>query len=75
MNKSSLVFGFLVGLKIRVQNDPVAIDTVRALGASPTPIAWGRLSSGAGVGKSDIVRVSRATLPFYFILVLALALR
>lgn len=33
----------LQGMKIRVMNDPVAIDTMKALGASPTPIPWGEL--------------------------------
>lgn len=43
----------LVGLKIRVQNDPVAIDTVRALGASPTPISWGELYTALQQGVVD----------------------
>jgi len=43
----------LVGMKIRVQNDPVAIDTVRALGASPTPIAWGELYTALQQGVVD----------------------
>lgn len=30
----------LAGMKIRVMNDPVAIDMMKALGASPTPISW-----------------------------------
>ena len=43
----------LIGLKIRVQSDPVAIDTVRALGASPTPIAWGELYTALQQGVVD----------------------
>ena len=35
----------LRGKKIRVMNDPVALDLVRALGGAPTPIAWGELYS------------------------------
>ncbi|MGB0372414.1 MAG: TRAP transporter substrate-binding protein [Opitutales bacterium] len=33
----------LEGLKVRVMNDPVAIDLMKAFGASPTPISWGEL--------------------------------
>ena len=39
-----------------------------------TPPVGTCLFVGAGVGKSDIVRVSRAMLPFYAIMVLALLL-
>lgn len=43
----------LAGMKIRVQNDPVAIDTVRALGGSPTPISWGELYTALQQGVVD----------------------
>jgi len=43
----------LTGLKIRVMNDPVAIDTMKALGASPTPIAWGELYTALQQGVVD----------------------
>ena len=33
----------LIGLKIRVQKSETAINMVKALGGSPTPIAWGEL--------------------------------
>jgi tripartite ATP-independent transporter DctP family solute receptor len=43
----------LKGLKIRVQNSPVAIKMVEALGGSPTPIAWGELYSALAQGTVD----------------------
>lgn len=43
----------LRGLKVRVQPDPVAMDTVRALGASPTPISWGELYTALQQGVVD----------------------
>jgi len=43
----------LQGLKIRVMNDPVAIDTMKALGASPTPISWGELYTSLQQGVVD----------------------
>jgi len=43
----------LKGLKIRVMNDPVAIDTMKALGASPTPISWGELYTSLQQGVVD----------------------
>lgn len=43
----------LVGLKIRVMNDPVAIDTMKAMGASPTPISWGELYTALQQGVVD----------------------
>lgn len=43
----------LNGLKIRVMNDPVAIDTMEALGASPTPISWGELYTALQQGVVD----------------------
>lgn len=43
----------LDGMKIRVMNDPVAIDTMKALGASPTPISWGELYTALQQGVVD----------------------
>ena len=43
----------LKGLKIRVQNSRTAIDMVKAMGGSPTPIAWGELYSALAQGTVD----------------------
>ncbi|OGW45017.1 MAG: hypothetical protein A2Y66_06895 [Nitrospirae bacterium RBG_13_41_22] len=43
----------LKGLKIRVQQAPVMIEMVKALGASPTPISWGELYSALQQGVAD----------------------
>ena len=43
----------LKGLKIRVMNDPVAMDMVAALGASPTPISFGELYTALQQGVVD----------------------
>lgn len=43
----------LKGLKIRVQNSPVAMKMVEALGGAPTPIAWGELYSALAQGTVD----------------------
>jgi len=43
----------LQGLKIRVMNSKTAIDMVKAMGASPTPIAWGELYSALAQGTVD----------------------
>lgn len=43
----------LRGLKIRVQNSPVAMKMVEALGGTPTPIAWGELYSALAQGTVD----------------------
>ena len=43
----------LEGLKIRVMNSRTAMDMVRALGASPTPIAWGELYTALAQGTVD----------------------
>lgn len=43
----------LKGLKIRVMNSRTAIDMVSALGAAPTPIAWGELYSALAQGTVD----------------------
>lgn len=41
------------GLKIRVQSIPIHIELVKALGASPTPIAWSELYSALQTGVVD----------------------
>lgn len=43
----------LRGLKIRVQESPTAMAMVRALGGSPTPIAWGELYTALQQGVVD----------------------
>jgi tripartite ATP-independent transporter DctP family solute receptor len=43
----------LRGRKVRVMNSPMAIATVRALGGSPTPIAWGELYTALQQGVVD----------------------
>jgi tripartite ATP-independent transporter DctP family solute receptor len=43
----------LKGLKLRTMSDPVAMDMVSALGASPTPIAFGELYSALQSGAVD----------------------
>ena len=43
----------LTGMKIRVMQSPVAIDYVRTLGGSPTPISWGELYTALQQGIVD----------------------
>ncbi len=43
----------LKGLKIRVMNSATAIEMVKAMGGSPTPIAWGELYSALAQGTVD----------------------
>ncbi len=43
----------LKGLKIRVMNSRTAMDMVSALGAAPTPIAWGELYTALAQGAVD----------------------
>lgn len=43
----------LKGLKIRVQESKTAIDMVRALGGSPTPISWGEIYTSLQQGVID----------------------
>ncbi|HVR28110.1 MAG TPA: TRAP transporter substrate-binding protein [Thermoanaerobaculia bacterium] len=43
----------LVGLKIRTQESASAMEMVRALGGSPTPISWGELYSALDQGIVD----------------------
>jgi len=43
----------LAGLKIRVQKSIVAVQLVKAMGGSPTPIDWGELYTGLQSGVVD----------------------
>ncbi|MFA0964991.1 TRAP transporter substrate-binding protein [Roseivirga sp. BDSF3-8] len=43
----------LEGLKIRVMQSPTAIDMVKRLGGSPTPISWGELYTALQQGVVD----------------------
>lgn len=43
----------LVGMKIRVLNSPTAVETVRAMGAAATPVAWGELYTALQQGVVD----------------------
>lgn len=43
----------LAGMKIRVQESPVAFKLVQTLGASPTPISWGELYTSLQQGIVD----------------------
>ncbi len=43
----------LAGLKIRVQESPSAMNLVRSLGGSPTPISWGELYTALQQGVVD----------------------
>lgn len=43
----------LVGMKIRVQPSVTAMNMVRAMGGSPTPIAWGELYTALQQGVVD----------------------
>jgi len=45
--------GDLAGMKIRVQESPMAIAMVRALGGSATPISWGELYTALQQGVVD----------------------
>lgn len=43
----------LEGLKIRVQESPMAVNMIRTLGGSPTPISWGELYTALQQGIVD----------------------
>jgi TRAP-type C4-dicarboxylate transport system substrate-binding protein len=43
----------LKGLKIRTMTAPVMIETIRAFGASPVPIAWGEVYLALQQGVAD----------------------
>ncbi len=53
----------LKGLKIRVQNSPIDIDTMKALGASPVPISSGEVYSALQQG---VVDGAENDIPTYF---------
>lgn len=52
-NKPILTPDDLAGLKIRTQESPTSIEMVKALGGSPTPIAWGELYTALQQGIVD----------------------
>jgi TRAP-type transport system periplasmic protein len=43
----------LKGLKIRVEENPAHVATMRALGASATPLPWGEVMTALGTGLAD----------------------
>jgi tripartite ATP-independent transporter DctP family solute receptor len=51
--KPILVPADLAGMKIRVQESKTAMQMIEALGASPTPIAWGELYTSLQQGVVD----------------------
>lgn len=51
------------GLKVRVQSSPMAIDLIKSLGGSPTPIAYGELYTALQQG---IVDAAENNLPSYY---------
>lgn len=53
VNKPVLTPADLQGEKIRVQESATAMDMVRTLGGSPTPIAWGELYTALQQGVVD----------------------
>ncbi|WP_456295343.1 TRAP transporter substrate-binding protein [Vibrio sp. AK197] len=53
----------LKGLKIRVQNSALAIDTIKALGATPVPLPYGELYSALQQG---VVDGAENNIPSYF---------
>lgn len=53
----------LAGLKIRVQNSAVSIDTMKALGATPVPLPYGELYSALQQG---VVDGAENNIPSYF---------
>jgi len=53
VNRPVLTPDDLDGLKIRVQESRTALDMVRSLGGSPTPIAWGELYTALQQGVVD----------------------
>lgn len=53
----------LQGLKIRVQNSSISIDTIKALGATPVPLPYGELYSAMQQG---VVDGAENNIPSYF---------
>jgi len=58
----------LKGLKIRVQNSVTAMNMVKAMGGSPTPIAWGELYTALQQG------VVKPLLPLFLTMLVGLML-
>lgn len=55
--------GDIVGKKVRVQNSPMAVDLIRHLGGSPTPISYGELYTALQQG---VVDAAENNLPSYY---------
>ncbi|MDB1125929.1 TRAP transporter substrate-binding protein [Vibrio algarum] len=53
----------LTGMKIRVQNSPLAIDIIKSLGATPVPLPYGELYSALQQG---VVDGAENNIPSYF---------
>jgi tripartite ATP-independent transporter DctP family solute receptor len=53
----------IVGKKVRVQNSPMAVDLIRHLGGSPTPISYGELYTALQQG---VVDAAENNLPSYY---------
>jgi tripartite ATP-independent transporter DctP family solute receptor len=53
----------LVGLKIRVMESPTAINLVKSLGGSPTPVSWGELYTSLQQG---VVEGAENNLPSFY---------
>lgn len=53
------------GLKIRVSETPEYINCFKALGANPTPMAWGEIYTGLQQGTVDGVATLRNLAPTY----------
>ncbi|MDN3633139.1 TRAP transporter substrate-binding protein [Neolewinella lacunae] len=53
----------VVGKKVRVQNSPMAVDLIKSLGGSPTPISYGELYTALQQG---VVDAAENNLPSYY---------
>lgn len=53
IDKAVLTPGDLAGLKIRVMKSKTALEMVKALGGSPTPLSWGELFTALQSGVVD----------------------
>lgn len=49
------------GVKIRVPEVPIYVDTMKALGANPTPLPWGEVYTALQTGVVDAVEVPADT--------------
>ncbi len=53
----------LKGLKVRVQNSPITIDMIKAMGATPVPLPYGDIYSGLQQG---VVDAAENNIPGYY---------